>query len=73
MCDACGNAPKKDRKSAPSGKGKAVAAVTAEDMTTVSKDEEDFIAAVMPSAVLGNGSFSESNISPPPMLQTLCC
>jgi len=65
MCDTCGNAPKKDRKPAPSGKGKAVAAITAEDMTTVSDDKEDFVAVVMPSAILGNGSFSESDVSPP--------
>ena len=63
-CDACGNAPKKEGKPAPSAKGKAVAAITTDDMTTGS-DDEDFVAAVMPSAVLGNGSFSESDISPP--------
>ena len=34
-------------------------------MTTGSNDEDDFVTAVMPSAVLGNGSFSESDISPP--------
>jgi len=64
-CDACGNAPKKDKRSAPSAKGKAVAAITTDDMTTGSDDEDDFVAAVMPSAVLGNGSFSESDVSPP--------
>ena len=63
-CDACGNAPKKEEKPAPSAKGKAVAAITTNDMTTGS-DDEDFVAAVMPSAVLGNGSFSESDICPP--------
>ena len=64
-CDCVGNAPKKNGKPSTSGKSKAVAAVTNKDMTSVSEDEEDCIAAVMPSAVLGNGSFSESDVSPP--------
>ena len=63
-CDACGKAPKKEGKPAPSAKGKAVAAITTDNMTTGS-DDKDFVAAVMPSAVLGNGSFSESDVSPP--------
>jgi len=60
-----GNAPKKNGKPSTSVKGKSVAAVTNEDMTLASEDEDDYIAAVMPSAVLGNGSFSESDVSPP--------
>ena len=64
-CDCAGNPPKKNGKPFTSGKGKAVAAVTNEDMVSVSEDEEECIAAVMPSAVLGNGSFSESDVSPP--------
>ena len=63
-CNTCGNALKKERKSAPSVKGKAVAAITTEDMTTESDDNNDFVAAVMSSAILGNSSFLESNISP---------
>jgi len=34
-------------------------------MTTGSEDEDDFVTTVMPSAILGNGSFSESDVSPP--------
>ena len=34
-------------------------------MTTGSDDDDNFVATVMPSAVLGNSSFSESDISPP--------
>ena len=64
-CDCMGNAPKKNAKPSTSGKGKAVAAVTNEDMEEVSEDDDECIAAVMPSAVLGNGSFSESDVSPP--------
>ena len=67
-CDAAGNAPKKDRKSHPSTKGKAVAAVTNDEMSTLSEDDDDFISTIMPSAILRNGSFSEGDVSPP-----LCC
>jgi len=64
-CDAAGNAPKKEGKSVPSAKGKAVAAVVNDEMSTPSEDEDDFVSAVMPSAVLGDGSFSEGDVSPP--------
>ena len=63
-CDACGNAPKKE-KAPHSTKGKAIATIMTDNMTTGSDDDNDFVAAVMPSAVLSNSSFSESNISPP--------
>ena len=60
-----GNPPKKNGKPSTSGKGKAVAAVTNEDMEEVSENDDECIAAVMPSTVLRNGSFSESDVSPP--------
>ena len=63
-CDATGNAPKKANKSGPS-KGKVIASVTMEDTDEQTSSEDgDFVMAVMPSAVLGSGSFSEDNISP---------
>jgi len=64
-CDCAGNAPKKlVNKATNAGKGKAVAAVTNNEVAEES-DDEDFVSAVMPSAVLGNGSFSEGDVSPP--------
>ena len=63
--DATGNAPKKTTPFL-SNKGKSVAAILPED-TPMSSEEDNVVAAVMPSAVLGNGSFSEGNVSP-----TLC-
>ena len=35
------------------------------NMTTGSDDDDNFVATVMPSAILSNSSFSESDISPP--------
>jgi len=66
-CDAARNAPKKERKSYPLAKGKGVATVAAvvnDEMSTLSEEEDDFVSAVMPSAILGNGSFSEGDVSP---------
>ena len=63
-CDACGNAPKEEKRSAPSTKGKVVSAITIDNMTTGDNDDNDLVATVMLSAILGNGSFSESNVSP---------
>ena len=67
FCDCASNAPKKKgAKPSSSGKGKAVAAVTTTD-DAPSESEDDYVTAVMPSAVLGNGSFSEGDVSAPPM------
>ena len=63
--DAIGNTPKKTTFFLPN-KGKSVAAVLPED-TPMSSEEDDVIAAVMPSTVLNNGFFSEGDMSP-----TLC-
>ena len=64
-CDACGNAPNEEKRSAPSTKGKVVSAITIDNMTTSDNDDDDLVTTVMPSAILGNGSFSESNVSLP--------
>jgi len=61
--DAAGNAPKSAASSGSKAKGKSVAYVAPAEQS--SSDEEDVIAAVMPTAVLGNGSFSEDDVSPP--------
>jgi len=64
--DAVGNAPRKKDKGAPASKNKPVASVTTADAGEADvSDEDDFITVVMPSAVLGNGSFSEDDVSPP--------
>ena len=63
-CDTFGNAPKKE-KAPHLTKGKAIAAIMTDNMTTGSDNNNNFVAAVMPSAILGNGSFSESDVSPP--------
>jgi Aspartyl protease len=60
--DAMGNAPKKTTPFLPN-KGKSIAAVLPED-TPMSSKEDDVVAAVMPSTVLGNGFFSEGDVSP---------
>jgi hypothetical protein len=63
--DAAGNAPKKNNKGGPA-KGKVIAAVTMEDADEPTSSEDgDFVTAVLPCAVLGNGSFSEDDVSPP--------
>ena len=68
--DVAGNAPKQPASSSlastSKGKAKAVASVTpAEEGESDEDNEGDFITAVMPLAVLGNGSFSEEDVSPP--------
>ena len=67
-CDAAGNAPKQPAPSSSAantkGKGKAVAAITHAEQDS-EDDDRNFITAVMPSAVLGNGSWSEEDVSPP--------
>jgi Aspartyl protease len=60
--DAAGNAPKKTTSFLPN-KGKSVAAVLPED-TSMSSKEDNVIAAVMLSTVLGNSFFSEGDMSP---------
>ena len=69
MCDAAGNAPKQPAPSSSAsttkGKGKVVAAIMPAEQEESEDDDRDFITAVMPSAVLGNGSFSEEDVSPP--------
>ena len=64
--DAAGNAPKSYRdvaKGTAGSKGKAVTDAAADESNV--SEEDDFVTAVMPSAVLGNGSFSEDDVSPP--------
>ena len=67
--DAVGNAPKSYHdvaKGTAGSKGKAVAAVTdATAEESNASEEDDYVTAVMPSAVLRNGSFSEDDMSPP--------
>jgi len=66
--DAAGNPPKPVPIASSSGgssKGKAVASITPAEGETTSDEEGDFVTAVFPSAVLGNGSFSEEDVSPP--------
>jgi len=63
--NTAGNMPKKAARPASSNKGKAVAAVAVTTEEGSTYDEDDFVTAVMPSAVLGNGSFSEEDVSPP--------
>ena len=68
--DAAGNAPKQpaplSSTSTFKGKAKAVASITpAEEGESDEDNEGDFVTAVMPPAVLGNGSFSEEDVSPP--------
>ena len=60
--DAMGNAPKETTPFLPN-KEKSVAAIFPED-TPMSSEEDNVVAAVMPSAVLGNSSFSEGDVSP---------
>jgi Aspartyl protease len=57
-----GNALKKTTPFLPN-KGKSVAAILPED-TPMSSKEDDVVPAVMPSAVLGNSSFSKGDVSP---------
>jgi hypothetical protein len=57
-----GNAPKKTTPFLPN-KGKSVAAILPENAPMSSK-EDDVVATVVPSAVIGNGSFSEGDVSP---------
>jgi len=66
--DTAGNAPKSvtiPSSSGSSSKGKAVMSITPADGEATSDEEGDFVTAVFPSAVLGNGSFSEEDVSPP--------
>ena len=67
--DAAGNAPKQPAPSssavATKGKGKVVAAITPAEQEESEDDDGDYVTAVMPSAILGNGSFSEEDVSPP--------
>ena len=61
--DAAGNAPKKATSSVPA-RGKSVNVVLPDEaLAPISSDEEDAVGAIMPSAVLGNGSFSEGDVS----------
>lgn len=64
--DAVGNPPKRKDKGAHTSKNKPIASVTTTDAGEPdTSNEDDFITAVMPSAILGSGSFSEDDVSPP--------
>ena len=67
--DTAGNAPKQPAPSSSAsttkGKGKVVAAITPAEQEESEDDDGDFVTTVMPSAALGNGSFSKEDVSPP--------
>ena len=65
-CNAVGNPPKRKNKGAHTSKNKPIASVTTADAGEPdTSDEDDFVTVVMPSAILGSGSFSEDDVSPP--------
>ncbi|KAF8868392.1 hypothetical protein CPB84DRAFT_1857860 [Gymnopilus junonius] len=64
MCDAAGNSPKRQTNSSSSLRMRPVAAVIPEAVQASESDEEDVIATIMPSAILGNGTDSKDDVSP---------